>query len=353
MTKPIPAIRPSMRSAWRTCPRKVFFGWVAGIAPARGRKPLIVGSSYHAGLEAWRRQGPKRDLKKAAQAAEREFVKRVYDERLSIDERDAAVTAAQIGAYVTGYAAAFPATFEKELVEVQVFQDGDGESGTADSVVQMESGEVWVVEDKTIGKFPPEEAMAMALRFNDQVSTYVHQLRARGIPAMGALYRQVEKTATTQTQKETLADYKVRLAGIYGPGSEKFREFKVVWSDAEMDRAVRERDRQNMEIIVWLDRYNLDEWPVNSSSCIGPYGPCEFLSLCSKQAGACKNFKPTEQESLDDDRYRKVNGISSEARPSPKGGASQGGDTASAPAPGGFDERSQTFLPGGSDPGSP
>jgi hypothetical protein len=281
----------------------VFFRDIAAIDTVAGRRALIVGKAYHAGLEWWRRQPVnKKDPEAAAHFAASQYRQYAAEEKVALDT----YTASQVFAYVLGYCGRF-AEAEEEVVEQQVFEDGDGESGTADCVSKFADGTIWVVEDKTTARFDNAEAMQMSLIFNDQISTYVHALRTRGIDVKGAKYRQVRKTMTKQTQKESTEDYLKRIVDIY-TGEESatlYREFTVTWSDAEMDRCLRQRDRENMDIISHLDIYDVEKWPYNPLNCIGPYGPCDFVQLCAKRRDASQRlYQPSERTPYDGGNYQ-------------------------------------------------
>lgn len=281
----------------------MFYRDIAAIDTVSGRRALLVGKAYHAGLEWWRRQPlGKKDPEEAAHYAASQYRNMAAEEKVALDT----YTDSQVFAYVLGYCGRF-AEAEEEIVEQQVFDDGDGESGTADCVARFHDGSIWVVEDKTTARFDDANMMQMSLLFNDQISTYVHALRARGIDVKGARYRQVKKTGTKQTQKETPEDYHDRIVDIYtGPESDAlYREFIVTWTDEEMARCLRQRDRENMDIIGYLDVYDVEQWPYNPLNCIGPYGPCDYVQLCAKRRDAAQRlYQPSERTPIDGGKYQ-------------------------------------------------
>lgn len=298
----IPAIRPTMRGQWRQCPRRIYFPYVAGIVPRAGRKPLVVGKSYHYGIETFRNQKEK-DIDAAALIAGNYYVSAAADERIPYDD----FTWRQVFAYVSGYAAAFDGDFAAQVVEASVFEEGDGESGTADCVVEMPNGDIWVLEDKTVRDFSVDaDVLAMSLKLNDQVTTYVHALRARGIPVKGARYRQVKKTMTYPKKGESVEDYGDRVTQLYNDTTDNYREVVVEWTDAELARAFKERERLNLEMIGYFDQTSLDAWPYNPASCIGPYGPCEYVKLCVKRCDRTeRNFQP-KPGAIDNGQFQKL-----------------------------------------------
>lgn len=297
--KPSLKIRPSMRTSWRKCPRHLYIRWVAGVEPARGRKALVIGTAYHAGLEAYRLgQTPA----EAAARAIATYTIQCAEEKLDFD----LTTASQISAYVFGYALRFAKDDSGiKVVEAKVFDDGDPEGGTADCVIRYPDGSVWLVEDKTTSRFDPEDAMKMALLRNDQLTTYIAALCKRGVRVEGALYRQVLKTQTRRTQKENDADYTKRIHGIYEEERfEKFREIRLVWTDEQLAAARAESHAVSRAIRRTVAK-PLEKWPSNPLSCLGPYGPCEYLKLCATGKDPFREFKAAKEGSHDDGSYQR------------------------------------------------
>lgn len=228
---------------------------------------------------------------KDAVAAGEEFV---LAEGMAARLNDVTLLAAQTRAYLLGYFAAFAKDEARShLVEVEVFDEGDGETGFVDSLMNID-GELWIVEDKTTGRFVDADQMELALRLDDQIGTYVLAMQDKGHNIAGVKYRQVLKTMTRVNKNETLEEYKKRVANIYlTETKDKVREFTIQLHQRELDLFRRQKERQNLEILSHLDVYDLDQWPANPSNCIGPYGPCDYLGICIKRCdNSQRTFKP-------------------------------------------------------------
>jgi hypothetical protein len=285
-----------MRRAWRECPRKVYYGWVASIQPATNKRALVIGSAYHAGLEAWRKT---RDMRQALASSKGYLAQHIAD-GIVPDYAEA-----QVCAYVFGYLAAFrEGPFASDMIEASIFEPDDGEGGSCDAIANI-GGKLWVVEDKTTSSWTDYDDMAAALRMNDQITTYLDGLRKRGLPVVGVKYRQVKKTMTKQTQKETREQYATRMLEAYSDPS-NYREFEITLSDAELRRTFKERERTNLEMVAWFDRYDVNEWPYNCNACIGPYGACDFVQLCNGGRDGSGSFTKVEnREALDNGNYQR------------------------------------------------
>ena len=284
-----------MRSAWRQCGRKVFYRYVAGIEPVKTGKALVIGSAFHRGLEAIRTD----DTEHLENFVGAEL------ERIE-DRDDRAVALAQVLAYLTGYQGAFRDEGES-WVEVNPFSEYDqAEVGFVDKVARFPDGSLWIIEDKTTARFEDRELVAMALRMNDQIGTYTLAFRDRGIEVSGVKYRQVLKTQTRVKKTETVRDYGLRLIDSYlSEPTTFYREISVSFSNEELDKWAVQKERENLDAIQYLDQYDIDRWPFNGSSCIGPYGACEYLKLCSRRCdGSQREFQPNGKAPLDGGKFQ-------------------------------------------------
>lgn len=299
----LPQLSPSLRGAWRACGRKVFFRYVAGIEPIKRGKALGIGTATHAGLETYRRT---LDIRKALAASSDAWLREMN--RTGVDADEGQTIVDQIKAYVSGYLQHFGETHQTtSLVEVQAFDEGDGETGYLDSLVKYPDGTLWIVEDKTTARFVDSDLQQMALQLNDQVVTYVLALAERGIIVEGVKYRQILKTMTRRNKNENAKEYALRVMGLYvNDAEDKFREFEVRFTQAELVAWASHKARENMDVRQWLaSKASLESWPFNCGNCIGPYGPCEYLKLCSRGVDAAqREFKPNGKEPLDNGSYQ-------------------------------------------------
>lgn len=290
-----PQLSASMRRTWLSCPRKVFYRYIAGVEPKRKGKALCIGTAFHAGLEAWRKN-PKGGEVIPAALAEETMIELAGKNGIG----DALMLGAQVRAYVLGYILRFGSDDQgMEQVEAAAFDDGDGECGFIDSLSRYGDG-LWIVEDKTTSRFIDPDVMRMALRMDDQVGTYMLAYLERGYKIEGVKYRQTLKTATRQTQKESPADYRERITEIYREKPDAYREFEIRLSEAELLRWRKQKERQNLEILSHLDIEDIEQFPINSTSCIGTYGPCEYVGLCVNGCDSSeRKFKPRDKLPVD------------------------------------------------------
>jgi hypothetical protein len=256
-----------MRRAWRDCPRKVYFGFVKGLKPADPSRALTIGSAYHKGLEALRL------------GADSPVMRGMISYELATAPDLPAYTADQVYAYCAGYIKAFPDGLRTQLSEVAVYDESAEEQGTIDAISVVDD-QLWIIEDKTTSRFEDGQLFALSLRLNDQIASYYDGIRKRGFEVEGVRYRQVKKTLTRQNKNETPTEYAERVLDIYTKDANEYREFIVTFDDTEVEMLRENRLKTNEEITKQLSIDDVDQWPYNCNACIGPFGPCEFLTLC-------------------------------------------------------------------------
>lgn len=280
----LPDISPSMRRLWRDCGRKVFYRYIAGIDTVAEPKAFAIGLGFHRGIESFRDQ-PKgtRSMAMAAGVANAFMVEKYAN---SFPADVLTIMRGQVTAYLMGYAEAYEADQDLEFKpEARAFE-GDGEIGFVDSLAYTDDGKTYLIEDKTTGQFVDDAQFLMALKMDDQILTYASALRARGIHLDGIAYRQTLKTKTRVKKNESTAQYIDRVLEEYLASPDKYRQFVVNFTQEQLDLWDKQREKENLNILTYLDVYNLDLWPFNSQACIGPYGPCDYLQLCARRRDA-------------------------------------------------------------------
>ena len=294
-----------MRSLWRDCARKVFFRYIAGIKSKSVPKYFVIGSGFHRGLESFRDQPQgERSMVQGCQVAAQAMVND-YQGKFPPDVMK--VMIGQVTAYLMAYAEYFADDNALELKpEGRAFGDNaDGEVGYLDCLAYVD-GKVYLIEDKTTASFDEEEIFLMGLKMNDQILTYASALRSRGITLEGIVYRQTLKTKTRVKKTESVQGYCDRILDVYlSDPSDKYRQFVVNFSNEQLDLWDQQREKENLNILSYLDVTNLDLWPFNPRSCISIMGPCEYIHACARRRDARVDRLYEEgKESLDDNKFR-------------------------------------------------
>lgn len=312
-------INNSLRQAFKACPRKAYWSVVAGVELKYKRMPLMVGTAFHLGLEIWRKTKGS-ELEAVAQAtaslANAMAAAGTWSQEAIEDET------AKVTSYLLGYFR----VYSGDLADIAHWRMeerlADGlEHGTLDAFYEDGDG-TWIVDDKTRADLEPEVPQMLVLE--EQLLNYATMLEDKGKVIAGAIWRETQKARIrrrqvaeeipmtpeelaarpprarkeTKTVKrlETAKEFGERLMEEYvGPTAQRlYRETKVRWSP-DQKRVYRAlKATTDAQIRASVMNNDVGTWPYNSQSCIGPYGACDFLNLCTGAKDAAAHFKPKE-----------------------------------------------------------
>jgi len=294
----LPALSTSMRSLYKSCPRKVFFRYVAGVEPKTIKSPaLFMGRAFHMGLEQWRKVGNIPDAVRQGQAC-------LLDGLQANGFEDAVIDAetAKLNAYLNGYTHRFGAD-RKRVWAPEVKVENQDEVAYFDAVFE-DDGHVWVVEDKTRGRFA--ENLEWVLRVDDQLLSYACMAVDSGMHFGGFVYRETKKTTSRVTKKETVSQFAERMMTKYiNEMDDLYRECVISYSPQEIDRYRSEKYNLNIAIQSAFKIHSFENWPRNTANCAGPYGECPFLALCATGSDALgQRYQSNDKEPLDGGRFK-------------------------------------------------
>lgn len=301
MNEKLPDISPSMRRAWRDCGRKVYYRYVAAIEAKMEKKAFAIGTAYHKGIEIWRNHRFDAEAKHNALAVAIQGFREETMGYLGAQEMN--TTISQISAYIMNYPwADVNGTLDQEL---PVFPEDDGEIGFVDCLYTDLQGKRWIIEDKSAGMFTDAGQFFRSLQFNDQVLTYALAMHDYGKPVEGILYRQVLKTRTSQKKSEDAQEYAERIMEEYQENPNKYyREFRIETPKEKLLKWRFHKDRFNTDILSFFDVYDIEKWPFNPDNCVGMYGPCEYLALCSEGKDTKGLYRNNKKDPLDGGTFR-------------------------------------------------
>lgn len=295
-----PKLSFSMRSMFRTCSRKVFFRYVAGVDPRSEDNPArAVGRAFHRGLEAWRQGKAVDDVYSMVLG---EFVTDLTAQ--GVHSADLEDEVSKLKAYLLGYFERYKGDLEvgRWRIGVEVELSTKDEIGYIDALyLDNETGKVWGVEDKTRAVI--SEAKPRLLPMDEQLLTYALLLKANGYDVGGMIYRETVKTRFRRRIRESAEEFSLRVSEEYKTNSdEKYRETRVKLEPAELEQY---RTEKYLADAVIRNCFKLPKelkyWARNTDSCLGIYGNCDYYRLCtslpnpdSKEMNKhfCKGVKP-------------------------------------------------------------
>lgn len=297
-------INNSLRQAFKSCPRKLYWSTVAGLETVNTGRALIIGRAFHKGVEHWRvtkATVPDASVSEAIHVLVEEFTfGGLGGEALMVE-------AAKLKAYLLGYFKAYQGDvplLPRWRAEVKIETATD--HGTLDAMFEDDDGFVWMVDDKTRSVLSPVEPETLPL--NEQVLNYGLLVRARGWDFGGVIWRETRKSASRPRRGEHMDAFTARVVEEYtGPTAlERYRETRVEILDAQLDAYEKWKDKIDVKIRVALEAESVDDLPWNGSSCLGAYGACEFLSLCTKSQYMAAQYKPSTRGEPINDYWHKT-----------------------------------------------
>jgi len=296
-----------MRTARNTCERIIYWRYVAGIRKRIDDKPaLAIGSSFHLGIETWRNGS----TPFVARDAAIDLLTGKLEE-MGTDEKSINIEQTRLNAYLCGYFLRYPQDVMRKLTESEVKIDLPNEIGFVDNFYIDESGKVWIVEDKTTGIRPQYENTLAMLSMDEQLLSYACLLQDYGYQEIaGCFYRQVVKCRLKPKRGENLVLFNKRVKEKYTHNSsevdsvhlnDNYFEYKIVFKQSDIENFRSERNLNNDRCRVIMETVrDPSNCTRNSSACIGKYGPCEYLELCSKGLENVNNsYIATGKNSLD------------------------------------------------------
>ena len=293
----------SSLSAYQRCPRFYQYRYLDEWTSAEPAKPLIVGTVFHSGSEAFWNGADLEGMRAAARAAMEEH---------SSWWRDAEFEKAKLDAYLRGYFVHRQKYRDAyEVVDVEREWTSGPMRGKMDLVLRSkEDGRYYIVDHKTSGAKEVENPASpfwTKLPFDTQINTYT--VAARYIYKLdyfpSFIYDVVRKTSSKPAMKkrvsrrksETEFQYQMRKAG----NTESLREYRerigkeyegdetrYMWRSVPLTSdTLLERVGELKGLMKSIEEFPIEfeQMPRNQNGCITKYGLCDFFPVCSGREG--------------------------------------------------------------------
>lgn len=289
-----PKISHSMRQAYKSCPRKVHYRWVGGIRRRWQESPArAIGKAFHRGIEMWRNGHGETKSMSQARSILQESLKLISSKDLVVD-----IELTKLDAYLSGYFKRYPADIKRQWTESEMKLEHNGEIGFIDTVYEQD-GLLWIVDDKT-SAMKPHADLGQALQMDEQLLSYICMLQDIGYTRIGGcIYRVMVKNKSKPKKKEKDDEFYERMQLEYATG-ERYHEFVIPFDAQRTDNYRREKAALNKSLHSFLrGGILLDNVPRNSAECLGKYGSCDYLTLCTGCEPSPKLFEPTGNLPMD------------------------------------------------------
>jgi len=284
-------ISHSLRSAFKACPRKVYYKYVAGIDRILGDSAArAIGRAFHSGLEHIRRG-------EGWQYAVASSKENLHDDLLSNQWASDEIKQEQIkiGIYLTGYLERY-GDENRVWYDVEKSIETEREIGFVDALF-VEGDSYYIVEDKTRSTLTKN--LSYHVLVNEQLLNYAHLLREIGFNVKGAFYREIMKSRSSIKKTEGEAEFEARLREEYFHG-DRYQEGAIYFNDEMLDNYGKEKEDHDKYIMSLVNSGSrLERWPRNTDVCVGMYGQCDFIELCAGCKGVADKFKCNDREPQD------------------------------------------------------
>jgi hypothetical protein len=299
----VPVKSHSMRSAFKACPRLVYFRYVAGIQRKETLGPKLIGKAFHIGLEAMRKENT---VESGHQATNDYLDKYAGNFDLTTEK-------IKIAAYLTGYAKRFYQDWSDPTrpiqTEVELLSNND--ISIIDAVIDNGDGTVNIIEDKTTTSL--NDGLEKALKMNEQLLNYHVMAANHKIHIASIRYRETQKSTHRINKNESLDAFRARITNLYthDENVSKYRETVIVCEMRDMLNYAVSKYRINKQIDDAIKSYGtrLYDWPFNGSTCIGKFGVCEYAGICAEADNWENDFEPNGKTPIDDGWFIDVNSI--------------------------------------------
>jgi hypothetical protein len=282
-----------MRTSFRVCPRLIYFRYIAGIQKKDDRTARFIGKTFHEGLESYRKT---QDLELSLK-----LIKTKFDEIENLEDPDMDIF--KIESYLMGYIKRFSDDFAHEI-ETEKELKLEDEVCYVDAVIKETDGSVSFIEDKTTSIFANQEDLEASLRIDEQILNYFDLAKQNFLELSQIKYRQTKKSVHKVAKKELFCEFKARILSLYmNEQDDRYREFIILPDDETIKRYSHQKYVLHDIIDSTVDEYRdarFSDWPWNGMSCIGKFGACDYLGICS---GSCvffhQQFEPNGKSPLD------------------------------------------------------
>ena len=295
----------SMRQSFSQCPRKIYFRYCAGIERKENLSDArTVGRSFHKGIELLRHKMPLDEVL-------------IYIRKELEGCKEPETEEIKVSAYIRGYISAYDDLQRDTKTEMRL-EVGD-DVGVVDCIAEDDRGSQYIIEDKTTASF--DKDMEKALRLNDQICHNTWLCRENGIDIKGILYRETQKSVHKINKGESKDAFKTRMLALYMSSTDRYRQIAVDPSVFDFDLHAATISLVNQNIRAFSETFvhsPVRSMPKNCWSCLGKYGACEFLPICSgTETDISLLYKPNLKSPWDCDSFRIENGIFGEPRVHP------------------------------------
>lgn len=292
--------------ARQQCPMKEHLHYVERLRPCEIQWSLTIGTAWHRGIEELAKGASEDEAVRAGLAA-LDWIRPANEEEQYKLDLERARVEVMIRFAVRRFRPRKTVAVEKEFLLPIVNPATRRKSrkfalgGKVDAIVEDEDGELWILENKTVGT--SLEQFRGSYGLSHQLTTYVYAVsRMLERPVAGVIVRAIVKSRAEPKKKggeivESWDEYKARLLEMYETESEKYlSEDVVLRSTEQIEQFERELWLETQERL-WQEKTGIIRH--NTANC-SLYGGCPFRPLCLGVEGARESMYRVSQTAHDE-----------------------------------------------------
>lgn len=295
----LPALSHSMRRDFKTCPRKVYWKYVAGIKPIERATALDVGIAFQEGLKFWRYTWDEKQALAVATERLNEFFGVV-----GVGDEEVTNHILRVRAALSGYINRFrqDTTLPKEWLVDEKFVHRN-EIVNIPAMCKVED-KWWIFVDKFSGNDDADKALLV--NQDERLLNIMATGHLLNVPIHGLIYREIYKTKKKWKKKQNESDWAQELSEIY-QAEEVYWECPIAFDAEKIERFIHDKAAVDHALTMSVKSLKeLDQWQYNSAMCKANHIRCDFLNLCAgcNPVEVAEQYEKTNTGSLDNDATR-------------------------------------------------
>lgn len=265
----------SRLKTWQVCPMKEALRYRSCLAPISSRVPLAFGSAIHKGLET-------RDISSALEV----LIKTYPRDQAEADAQE--IASATLIAMLTNYFELYP-PFEDHQPEKlfsmpMIAKRGRSRkyliAGKIDDLVRLD-GRYWIVEYKTTSRL--DSSYYDRLYLDSQITMYMYAMERLGYDVAGVIYRILRKPVLRRGKNETVDQFAERLTADIAERKDFYFDERKLYRSRDDIKTFEKMLFKEATLATELYKSGCS---FQHSTACSMYGACEYLPLCSGEAGA-------------------------------------------------------------------
>lgn len=297
-------ITQSLITSWRTCQRKARLS-LGGVYKVQDESyALVFGTVFHEYLDVLYtgikvgRITELKDVKNEIELAtiymiETRFAERISDAKVGKHYTMAiAVCSGMVHQYMIFWGKDFFGSTQKHWVALEdEFSHSTSEytvRGKIDGAYDDAEAALWLFETKTKGQIN-EAGLSQMIERDLQVNLYLNEIETKfGRDAKGVLYNIIRRPALKQKKDETDGEFALRCVSDVKERPEfYFLRLEVKILPKQREEFSRRFEHELSEFVRWFKQDPLLD-SESTHNCVGAYGPCKYIGLCS--GSSCEGY---------------------------------------------------------------